>query len=468
MCSEDYAIVYQTGQKDEDRKTHSDYENSTYAVVSTVAYLIGVPKNIFENEHEPPQMETYERLDKLAPARIMRNLCVLRTAIERNFGKIFKAMREDLKNLHSLPDYIPQACLRQLREDGITVEKANTLPAQYIIDINRLICDRINNCKDLFPLWLKWDYIRQLFIMPGGQTEAGIRKAAGDYYANWNAYPYQTYINWEYGNQGNILYNDKKFVLLLYEAHQDYFEDMSKITDAGNLTKAGIYRFLDNNDRINVLVDCENSDPYKLYATLKNLDENALLSKINKIILFDDVHTTPAWKNLEKFTNLPIEHVLVKRVKENKSLVDLCLSNRISREYYENQINAVILLSSDSDYWAVISDMPELRFFVMVESEKCGPDLKNALINAGVSYCYIDDFCTGNSNEIKIVTVLEQVRQVLDQSFHMNVKTLLGEANRITRAGMSTGEMKQFYDRYIKKMRIVIAPDGEATIELGS
>lgn len=45
------------------------YKDSTYEIVSKIAYLIGVPKRIFENEHEPPKMEVYERLeqDKAAP-----------------------------------------------------------------------------------------------------------------------------------------------------------------------------------------------------------------------------------------------------------------------------------------------------------------------------------------------------------------------------------------------------------------
>ena len=36
------------------------YKDSTYDIVSKVAYLIGVPKHIFENEHEPPKLEIYE------------------------------------------------------------------------------------------------------------------------------------------------------------------------------------------------------------------------------------------------------------------------------------------------------------------------------------------------------------------------------------------------------------------------
>lgn len=166
------------------RQQYTLYENSTYMVVSKMAYLIGVPQAIFENEHEPPQMEWYLELEKDKNARIIRNLCILRTAIERNFRSISQAMRYDLKSILSLPEYIPPKCIDQLTADGISIYRANAQPIQYILDINHHISNRINNCRGLFPIWLKWEYIREIFIMPGGTTEKGTKAAADEYYAN--------------------------------------------------------------------------------------------------------------------------------------------------------------------------------------------------------------------------------------------------------------------------------------------
>ena len=42
------------------------YKDSTYELVSKVAYLIGVPLRIFQNEHEPPKIEIYDRLEQPA------------------------------------------------------------------------------------------------------------------------------------------------------------------------------------------------------------------------------------------------------------------------------------------------------------------------------------------------------------------------------------------------------------------
>ncbi len=451
-----------------DRNSYALYENSTYMVISKIAFLIGVPKRIFDNEYEPPQLEWYDTLQNDKNARIIRNLCLLRNSIERNFGAIENAMRYQLKSLMSLPEYIPPECITELSNDGINIIRSNVRLVQYIIDINGHISNRINNCRSIFPIWLKWEYIRPLFIMPGGNTEQGAKAAAAEYYAHKSAYPYQVYMNWSATpEKGNILYNDKKFVTLLYEYHEDYFTDISKVSDAGLLAKEGIYDFLERSYRTAVVVDCENADPYKLYATLNNLDQAALLGKIVKIILYNDIHATTAWKVLEQFTQIPIEHNMIERIKENKSLVDIRLTTGTCREFFQNNTDSFILASSDSDYWGLISAMPEAHFLVLVEEEKCSPAIKKAMVDAGITYCYTDDFCTGNSNDIKVQAVLSEVKRSLEEAVQFNINDILGEAYRLTRANMSTGEKKQFYERYIKPMRLATDKDGNVCVQLG-
>lgn len=444
-----------------------DYRNSTYAVVSKVAYLIGVPQRIFELEYEPPKMEHFKTLTQNKNARIIRNLCMLRTAIEQNYGELNYQMTWSLKNLHSFPDLIPQDALRQLEADGISIVKANYKLNQYIIDINHHIANRINNCKSIFPIWVEWNYIKNLFIMSNGLSETGIKAAAAEYYGNKNRYPYQVYINWCYKEAGNILYNDKKFVTLLYEANEDCFSDMSKVTDASDMTKESVYDFLENSNRAIIIVDCENSDPYKLYATLNNLSQQALLDRIYKIILCDDVNTTSAWDILDQFTSIPVEHLVIERISNRKSLVDPALCVKACMEHYENNVDSIIIFGSDSDYWGMYGQLKSVNYYVMVESSKFGADHRNALIEAGIPFCYIDNFCTGNSNQIKVEAMLREIRSTLDEALKINVNDMLREAYLATRAEMSKAEQKQFYDRYIKSMRLVIGDDGELSIVLG-
>lgn len=442
------------------------FKESTYEIISKVAYMIGVPKRIFENENESPQLDIYKRLEYNKAARIIRNLCILRTGILRNFKQINDKITREYRSILSVPEYLPTECFTQLNADGVNfIKKSSTFLAHHIIEINRILSDRINNCKDLFPLWLKWEYIRDMFIMPDGLTVAGTKSASEIYYESRQFYPYQMYINWHPTESGNILNSDKKFALTLYEWHNDYFTDTSNVQDAGNTVKSNIYDFLDQSYKIVVAVDCENSDPYRLYATLKNLDYT-YTQKIFKIILFDDIHTASAWRILDSFTDIPIEHIMIERLKHNKSLVDITLTARACKEHYTQNVDSFIIVSSDSDYWGLISSMPSAKFLVMVEREKCGPDMKEALSNTGIFFCYIDDFNTGNAEEIKMSALFKELYRYLDNSIHLNVNDMFDEALRATRINMTPAERNQFYDKHIRQMSLVIDDTGNVSIEL--
>ena len=361
---------------------------------------------------------------------------------------------------------IPQDALRQLELDGVQFyKKSSTKLAHHIIEINRLISDRINNCKSLFPVWLNWDYIREIFIMRDGLTEAGTKAAANTYFTNLECYPYSIFINWNPQPYGNILYNDKKFVTLLYQWHNDYFGDYSKVSDAGSFVKSNIYDFIDDAKRVVMAVDCENSDPYRLCATLKGLDADITV-KIQKIMLFDDVHTVDAWRILESHTQIPVEHIMTERVKQTKSLVDIELTAMTCREHYRNLVDSFIIVSSDSDYWGLISSLPEAKFLVMVEREKCGPDMKAALANSGIFYCYIDDFYTGDGEDLKKNALFNEIYRALDEALNLNVKDMLDDALLATRIEMSPAAKRQFFEKYIKRMSLAIDEYGNASLEL--
>lgn len=433
-----------------------------HEVVSAVAYLIGVPEDKIKGY---PQIERFPALSQDKNARIIRNLCIIRTAIERNFLAINNKMRLEYKSILSLPDLVPGGAVMQLSQDGVSfVKKSSTKLYQHIIEINRLISDRINNCKHLFPAWVKWEYVRDLFIMPNGLTEEGTKAAADEYYANKNYYPYLCYINWSPYDAGNILYDDKKFMTVLYEQHNDYFTEFNQTTDASNHVKKTIYEYIDRSRKIVIFVDCENSDPYKLCAALHGLNEEAL-SKISKIILFDDIHTTMAWQILSNYTHVPVEHLLIERIHSGKSLVDGRLIARACQEHYVNGVDAMILVSSDSDYWSLISSLPTADFLVMIESEKCGPNLKEALSNSKIFYCYLDDFYAGGGEELKVTALLGQItRQLKPMTF--NLFDMLNEAERIARASMTAPERTRFYEKHLRRLELTVDAEGNVEISL--
>ena len=216
-----------------------------------------------------------------------------------------------------------------------------------------------------------------------------------------------------------------------------------------------------------LVVDCENSDAFKLASVLKQLDEDEL-DRIDKIVLYDDVHTTNAWSYLDRMTDIPIEHIIVERIKEDKSLVDIKMGMGISKAFYSDNITSFILLSSDSDFWGVISSLPDADFLVMVERSKCGPDIQNALEEDGTYYCFIDDFCTANINHFKDAMLKTALEEELTNLIHTNAKDLLNEIYYNLRLNVSDAEKQNFYDRVVKKMTLVIDKNGNIHIKLPS
>ena len=157
---------------------------------------------------------------------------------------------------------------------------------------------------------------------------------------------------------------------------------------------------------------------------------------------------------------------MTERVKQTKSLVDIELTAMTCREHYVNLVDSFIIVSSDSDYWGLISSLPEAKFLVMIEREKCGPDMKAALANSGIFYCYIDDFYTGDGEDLKKNALFNEIYRALDEALNLNVKDMLDAALLATRIDMSPAAKRQFFDKYIKRMSLVIDEDGNASLEL--
>ena len=237
----------------------------------------------------------------------------------------------------------------------------------------------------------------------------------------------------------------------------------SKVSDAGAYIKNSIYDFINENENTVLVVDCENSDPYKFCAALRNLDRE-IIKKISRIILFDDVHTTDTWSILESYIRIPVEYLLIERIKQDKSLVDIRLTTRVCKEHWQNQVNAFVLVSSDSDYWGLISALPEADFLVMIEHTKCGPDMKSALEERGIFYCYLDDFYTGNSEDIKRDAILREMKRWADDRFHFNINEMLDSALYQTRINLSEEERRYFTERYLKTMTLNIDEEGELSL----
>ena len=453
MSDENYNIYLDDYSEDESPQEYIPLKDHKYVIVSKVAYLIGLREHHFADEGRLYKKEIFNQMKLNKNARIIRNLCMLRTSIERGYQLINNAMKSGRRNVLLMEEYVPQDAILGLSNDGVRLAvKDGAAPVYAIVEINKLISDRINNCKTLFPTWLKWEYLRDVFIMPNGMTAAGATASAKVYYEHLEIYPFKIYMNIPTKPNGNILLNDRKFVSLLYEWNEDAFTDVTKVMDVSEYVKSSIYDFIDKGRKIDIIVDCENSDVYNLISMLRSLEWEDHLDNINKIVLVNDVHTSIGWPELANYTQIPVEHLMTQRIKSDKSVVDGELIACTFEEFYENNVDSFVLLSSDSDFWTLIRRLKRARFLVMVEHMKCGPDLKNVLEEAGIFYCYLDDFYSGEETDTikKDILMRYLSGQLKDRDFA--IREMFEDALKEMRLDMTDGEKNQFFAQHLKNI----------------
>jgi hypothetical protein len=436
----------------------------TKEVVTTIAYLIGVKKSILEQCFLEECEDTLNKLYSDKDATVIRYLCKLRTTLFQKFKKTDDAMRFDLKNLRTL-EWYDREDIQQLERWGFEIVHANYRAEKYMQDFTRLINENIDKCSHLFYDWINWNYIRDLFYIPKYNKPNVMKDEFNKYMANIDFYPFQMYIHWQPAELGSIIYSDRKFLKVIYGQHNDVFSDYTKYRDADDETKNNIYDFIGSSSKTAIAVDCENSDVFKLYSVLKNLNQDEL-TKIEKITLYDDSNTTSGWDWLSQFTRIPVEHIEVERVTDRKSLVDISMTASVCKDFYQNGITSFIIVSSDSDFWGLISSLPNANFLVMYEYEKCGSAIKNALSEHGIYYCAIDDFCTAGTDELKKAVLFDELEKHLPTLYGENPLELTRKLYENTRITATQKEMEVFCNKYVKTLRLKIDSEGKFIIEI--
>ncbi|MCR4658306.1 MAG: NYN domain-containing protein [Lachnospiraceae bacterium] len=431
-------------------------------IVTTVAYLLGQKDEVFQEYYSECE-DILEKLRVSDAANKIRFLCRLRTALLLNYLKTEQAIMS-LTGIEQM-EWFDASEIRKLRSMGADPVLYNAKANQYAEHFNKLIAEGIDACKPFFPDWVNFDFIRDLFVVPHYNRADVLKEEFSKYQANRQLYPFQFYIHWEPTDAGNILINDLKFLKVVYAQHDAVFTDISKTHDAEDNTKLTIYDFINDAETVLFSVDCENCDPYKLYGVLCNLDQEQL-SKVNRIVLYDDVHTSRAWDYIPLLTKLKVEHIEVERVANNKSLVDIRMTAGVCKSFYEEHVDSFILCSSDSDFWGLISSLPHAGFLVMYEYEKCGQAIKDALNTRHIFHCAMDDFYSGNAGELKRIVLKKELEErLLDVPGH-DAWELTKEIFAKARITAKDNEMQVFYDKYIKTLKLKIDERGRFVIAM--
>ncbi len=444
--------------------TEAESTVETRDLAALMGFLIGVKRDYLD-QYYSDCADVFDKLKDNKEAKIIRYLCKIRTTLFQKFGYVDKQLKYDLINLDR-QEIFDRENIKELEELGVPVVQANYTAERYCTDISRLINAHIDACRPLFPDWVKWEYFRDLFFIAQYNRSRVLEGEKDRYRELFNNYPFHMYIHWNPKDKyGLILKSDRKLLASIYAQHGDRFTDYTKLRDAAATTKNNIYDFIDDAARVAIAVDCENSDPFKIYSVIRGLDEDKL-KKISKITLYDDANTTQAWDVLAKYLHIPVEHIEVERVVGHKSLVDIKMAVSVSKDHYEAGVTSFLLFSSDSDYWGLISSMPQMQFLVMYEYEKCGSAILSTMDEHNIAHCAIDDFCSVYAGDLKKLVLLQELRTRLPNILGLKPIDVAYDIYEATKISGTKQDVENFCEKYIKTLKLQVGEDGTLEIAI--
>lgn len=448
---------------DEEVNDKSAFRNYSKEICVIIGYLMGVNEEFLTQINDNNNIdEILAKINKKESAKAIRHLNNLRSNIMLGFKNISRSIR-----LNSA-DYKPIYRQKYLENDFDELSKLdiNIITGrqdlnEYIKIINQEIMKRINDVKSIFPEWIEFKHIINMFNMPGS-VDAEREK----YQNNQSFYPYKRYFYWKNPEEkGNILLTDLKLLDIIYSNDNSYFEAINKVTDASDNVKNNISNFIKNGQKIQIFIDGENTDPYRFAAAINGLQDYEI-EKIDKIIVYyDSLFSSKAWTYLQHFTfDIPVETKEVERIKEDKSLVDHKLVAGVSKAIYNENVDSIILASSDSDFWSVIEEF-DANYLVMAETDKCGKDFKTVLRQHNVFYCYLDKFIIPSDDKYFKMVFKNELCKAIETEFVLpNAKEFLTKALIQTRASVQQAETDALFEKYIEGLSLKVNKNGDFEI----
>ena len=417
-----YAAIYE--RKDISLPMQTVLTNDSNALCKKLQFLIGAPEQYIDD------FDAYNGIHIE-----VRRLCTLRSSIVSNFFDINKKFCVN-HSLYDVSELISQ--IDDLSESGIIISVYHGSLSRQLMELNQLIDKRMEKLSTEFhPIPAEW--IEELFHMPDGDTTDGVKNACIKFHKFRRYYPFQMYINFDFAvvreeqRSKNIFGNDGCLQNLLTEVH-------------GRFCK--LYSFIGAHRDVVVVVDCENSNPQRLYNCLR-----PALYAISKIILVNDKHSNALWTAFaEELTALGfrVEHVQIERLKSEKSLTDLKMVAMTCEEYYQNGIRSFVFASSDSDIWALVTGLPDADTMVLAERCKSSDALIDALTQNGIPSAFMEDV-QKDSTELMDKVVSREMQSMIQKRRLEPRRIVLNVLDKL-----NLYPDAETFERYIKEAEAVI------------
>ena len=412
-------------------------------IVSKIAYLIGIKtdtliKHFYEN--------SYEKLLENQDANLISLLCEMRTNLMSHyFDEGFEFAAQSV-----FISYIIR-----LNKLGIRLNTELQTNFEYLLQINNLINDNINKCAIFFKEDnIDWLRIRNYIVFPLFNNQEVTESTIEYFCSHRELYPYGIFVNFRQKKQGNMLSFDELFLNVI-GAKQTQNEQKNFYTHNY------IDSFLSNNSDTDMLVDCENTDPFKFFEYLNGL-KNESKNKLKCIYLISDSRAYfPGY-----FKNLNFKFSEISRIKSSKSLVDENLLFIISRLYYEQNQNSFVICSSDSDFMGMIDLFPSTNLFFVCDKNKTANRTISYLKKQKTAYEFFRNYEHKELEKFKLSVLKEEFREFLETNFRVNLGEILCNILFDTRIQLSSDEMDLVMNQIVSSTKFALDEDDILTFSV--
>ena len=102
----------------------------------------------------------------------------------------------------------------------------------------------------------------------------------------------------------------------------------------------------------------------------------------------------------------------------------------------------------------------------MYEYSKCGQAIKDALMLKNIYHCSMDDFYTGNAEDLKKKVLINELKQFAPRVVGWNGRELTKAIYERTKISAEPRELDQFYNKYVKTLRLKMDENGVFVVEV--
>lgn len=414
-------------------------------ITSKVAYLIGIDDiTLFRHFYEDVYGELYENQN----ARLINLLCEMRTNLMSHY------FEEDFE-FASQSVFVSYV----VRLNKLAIKLNNELQTnfEYLKQINSLINENINKCAEFFAEDdVDWLRIRNYIVFPDFKNKETTETTIEHFCNNRGLYPFGCFVNFKQKKQGNMLSFDELFLNLIGE-------NQRKKEQNNPTYQRYIDTFLFKNGPTDVLVDCENTDPFKFFQYLNGLKDECK-DKLKCIYLISDSRASTAWKYVpEHFKNLQFEFSEISRIKSSKSLVDENLMIVISKLFFEKEQKSFIIFSSDSDFMGLIDLFPSAELFFVCDRLKTAQRTISYLKSQNTSYeFFFPKECT-ELEKFKFDVLKSEFKDFLMNNFSADLNEIMQNILFNCKLNLSHNELQSTINQLIYSTTVIHNEDNILT-----